>query len=252
MLLAAVRLVRKNELMWFAYVDESFNKERHWVVALLVHHDKINETSRVIREIVEEASDSHNISSDAELHGHDVFHAEGDFASMKEQVRARVAIYRAVFEALVAADCWVILRGVSKPGLVKKYINPYHPHRVTMTHLIERIDSFCKGSRGNDEHAVIVADEHHETQSMLLRDLVIYQEYGTWGYLAKKIDRVVDTIHFVSSKTNPLVQGADMIVFLALRWKTHVEKDPRSAKAIAGLRAIIEPRIHHDHCWFPG
>jgi hypothetical protein len=238
--------------MWFAYVDESYNESRHWVVALLINHEKINEVSRALREIVEGASDDHGISDVAELHGYDVFHGEGSWEGMHAQVRARISVYRAVLEALVAADCWVILRGVSKPGLLMKYAHPFHPHRVTMTHLIERIDGFCKGARGNDDYAVIVADEHHETQSELLRDLVVYQEHGTWGYLAKKIDRVVDTIHFVNSQTNPLVQGADMIVFLARRWKTHAETDPRSAKAVAELIEIIEPRVHHDHCWFPG
>src|SRR5690348_4146418 len=104
--------------MWFAYVDESFNADRHWVVSLLVHHQDVNRLSAGLREIVELASDDFEIPDDAELKGHDVFHGEGDFEGMKEQVRARVAIYRSVFDALVDAECWIILRGVSKPGLI--------------------------------------------------------------------------------------------------------------------------------------
>jgi hypothetical protein len=98
---------------------------------------------------------------------------------------------------------------------------------------------------------VIVADEHHETQSMLLRDLVTYQDRATCGYLSRRIHRVVDTIHFVNSRTNPLVQGADLIAFLALRAKTTQEADPRAARATTALQSILQPRVHHDHCWWP-
>lgn len=37
-----------------------------------------------------------------------------------------------------------------------------------MTHLIERVDEFA----GPGDHALLIADEHHETQSSLLRDLI--------------------------------------------------------------------------------
>ena len=156
---------------------------------------------------------------------------------MKVQVRARIRLYQQVFETLVAADAWVILRGVNKPGLLRRYgDNADHPHRVTMSHLIERVDTFCKSTRGEDEHALLVADEHHETQSVLLRALVVFQERGTWGYLAKR-STVVDTIHFVNSTTNPLIQGADMVVFLARRWLTQKEPDPRAQRAVDALQA---------------
>ena len=89
------------------------------------------------------------------------------------------------------------------------------------------------------------------TQSALLRDPVTYQDRGTWGYLARRIHRVVDTIHFVNSRTNPLVQGADLIAFLALRAKTVRETDTRAAHATSAVQAVIQPRIHHDHCWWP-
>lgn len=234
--------------MWFAYVDESYNKLQHWVAAVLVEHTRVNQTHREIRNIVERASDAYGIDDEAELHGYELFGGEGAFEPMKKLVRARVGIYADVFQCLSDCDCRIVLRGVSKAGLIRRYIHPEHPHRVTMTHLIERVDSFCKGQ---DEHALLVADEHHETQSALLRDLVTYQEWGTWGYLAKKIERIVDTIHFVTSSTNPLVQGADLVAFLTRRRATHKEKDPRAEKTNEDLWQIIEPRIYDQHCWYP-
>lgn len=66
-----------------------------------------------------------------------------------------------------------------------------------------------------------------------------------------KIERVVDTIHFVTSSTNPLVQGADLVAFLTRRRATHTEKDARAAKANEDLWNIIQPQIYHHWCWHP-
>lgn len=194
--------------MWFAHIDESFNDAQHWVGAVLVKHTRVNEAQRAIRTVVADAAGTYGISADTELHGHRIFHGEGDFAPMKQLVRARIGIYASVFDCLVDAGCWIILRAVSKPHLVNRYAYPEHPHRVAMTHLIERVDEFASG-RG--DHALLIADQHHETESTLFRDLIAYQELGTWGYRGHRIGQVVDTIHFVRSATNWLVQGADMV-----------------------------------------
>lgn len=233
--------------MWFAYIDESYNDAQHWVVAVLVEHSRVNDAQRSIRAVVADAADAYGITEAAELHGHQIFHGEGDFAPMKEVVRARIGIYANVFRCLVEAGCWITLRGVSKPHLTNRYAYPEHPHRVVMTHLIERVDEFV----APDDHALLIADEHHETQSTLLRDLIAYQELGTWGYRGHRIGHVVDTIHFVRSVTNWLVQGADLVAFLALRRATREETDARAHAANDGLWRIVQPRVHHQWCWYP-
>jgi Protein of unknown function (DUF3800) len=234
--------------MWLAYADESYDDDEHWVIGLLVEDWRVNETHRAIRDVVSRASDAYGISADAELHGYDLFHGEREFKIMKEKPRARIALMNSVFRVIVDAESWIILRGVNKPRLEARYIYPEHPHRVTMAHLIERIDDFCNR---NQTHSLLIADEYHETEKALLRDMVTYQDYGTWGYLAKKITCVIDTIHFVNSRTNPLVQAADMVAYLALRRRSHRDCDPRELRANAALWGVVEPRIRHQHCWYP-
>jgi hypothetical protein len=112
--------------VWFAYVDESYNDSHHWVVAVLIEHTRVNETQRAIRAVVAESAAAYGIRADSEIHGHQIFHGEGDFAPMKALVRARIGIYADVFRCLVNAGCWIILRGVSKPHLVDRYAYPEH------------------------------------------------------------------------------------------------------------------------------
>ena len=99
--------------MWFAYVDESFNRSQHWVAALLVQHTRVNETARALRDVVDHASAEFGIATTAELHGHDLFHGRGEFAPMKTVPRARIALYSSALRTLADADCWIILRSMS-------------------------------------------------------------------------------------------------------------------------------------------
>lgn len=87
--------------------------------------------------------------------------------------------------------------------------------------------------------------------SQLLKDLRRYQDVATRGYRARRIQNVVDTIHFVSSATNPLIQATDLVVFLKRRLSAHTETDERAARANEALWEIIEPRIWHEWIWHP-
>jgi hypothetical protein len=236
--------------MWLAYIDESYNAAQHWVAAVLVQHQHVNEAQRALRDVSLGAGNNYGVPFDAELHGYEIFQGAGAFECMTEMHRARIGIYGGALRCLSEAPCSIILRGVNKTGLRRRYgvANAPEPHRVTMTHLIERVDEFCAA---RNDHALLVADEHHEAESALLRDLRTYQEGATWGYRARRITRVIDTIHFVRSSTNPLVQGADLVAFLARRMKAHEEPDERAQAANARLWAILEPHVHHDWCWHP-
>jgi hypothetical protein len=230
-----------------AYVDESHGGGQHWVCAVLVDPAGVNALHRSLHDVVE-AVEEWGIDEESELHAYELFHGVGSWEELHGSPRLRIGVYAAALRAIAAVDAVVILRGVSTTGLARRYGDFADAHRVTMSHLIERVDEWCAKE---DDHALIVADEHHETESALLRDLRIYQESRTWGYRSRKIERVVDTIHFVSSHTNRLVQVADLVAFLAHRQATVEERDHRAIRANAALWSIVEPMLWHHWCWYP-
>ena len=95
------------------------------------------------------------------------------------------------------------LSGSHKPCLEARYVSAQPPQRVVMTHLIRNECTASARCEAKEPLALIVADEHREMQCMLLRDLVVSKGLGTWGYLGKRITRVISTIHFVDSQTEP-------------------------------------------------
>jgi hypothetical protein len=95
-----------------------------------------------------------------------------------------------------------------------------------------------------------------EIEDAALRDLANYQEVGTsWGWQTEKIDRIVDTIHFVPSHRNGAIQVTDCATFIAARLRKIQEslvKDNASAIAVEGLwETRILPYVRTNQVWYP-
>ena len=118
------------------------------------------------------------------------------------------------------------------------------------------IESIERFARNRDCRVLLVADEAREVEDGALRDLANYQKLGTsWGWNTEQIDRIVDTIHFVRSETNPGIQLADCAAFIAARRRkisTGLVAKGRSDEAVNRLWTDrIEPHIWRNSIWHP-
>ena len=234
--------------MLLTYLDESYTKTRYLIAALLVPDTDARSLTVALDKVVARAAWEYEVSSEAELHAHDIFAGKGDWKRLATMVRARIGVYNKALRAIADHDVTVIIRSVDIPGLDRRYRGSHdHPHSVVLTHLIERIDEYAAAA---GERTILIADEV-DAQDSYRRDLWHYQRSRTWGYRARKIERVLDTIHFAPSSSSRLVQAADLVAFLARRIETHVETDERAKRANDALWARIEPRINHNWCWWP-
>ena len=124
---------------------------------------------------------------------------------------------------------------------------------------LEEIERFAReeGRRvGETVRVLAVADENQEIEDAALRDLARYQEVGTaWGWNPEPIDHVIDTMHFVDSKTNWLMQLADCVTFLAgrrLRIVRGIVPGGASATAVNDMWAeLIRPTLVVVRIWDP-
>jgi hypothetical protein len=228
------------------YVDESFTNSRYLIAALLVPDVEAASLGAALDTVVWDAMSKHGgVSSQAELHGYDLVAGKRDWAPLAQKVRARIGVYDDALQAIAAHNVRIVIRSVDIVRLKKRYASPDHPHSIVMTHLLERIDECC-----GQEPTLVIADEV-DGQDGFRRDLWHYQRGGTWGYRSRKIKNVVDTIHFAPSSASRLVQGADMIAYIARRRATHTEADARAEAAWSLLWSRIQPKIVHNGCWWP-
>lgn len=233
--------------MLLAYVDESYTRDRYYMAALLIPGHQAIPLTDALDEVVAAAGQAYGIAPSAELHGTDLLHGNRDWEPIKKMPRARIGIYHAGFQAIADHEVAVILRGLCSDLLRQRYATPYPPHQHVLAHLLERVDDYA---RVRDEHVLVIADEVGQ-QGEYRQDLRKYQTVGTNGWRARKLERIVDTLHFAPSHTSRLLQAADLLVFLHHRIQAVPTKDERAQRANAALWERVASRIVHQHCWRP-
>ena len=118
---------------------------------------------------------------------------------------------------------------------------------MVLSHLVERVDEHLERV---DEVGLVIADEV-DGQDAYRRDLWTYQRSATKGYRSRQITRVLDALYFAPSSSSRLLQGADLVAYLARRRAVHSETDPRAQRASDVLWGRIESLVVHDGCWWP-
>ena len=231
--------------MLLAYVDESYTDNWFTMAALLVDGPEAVALTKELDRVSAAASKAYGLNAGVELHGHEIFHAGGAWAGVP--VRARIGVFDDVIEAVAAQDVRIVARAMDSVGQRARYDSRDPPHTVVLQHLLERVDECVTGI---GEYALVIADEV-DGQAKHRANLMSYQDVGTIGYRHRKLTRIVDTLHFAPSHASRLVQAADVISFLFRRVYTHSETDERSRKAKIAMWKRLQPRVHHELCWFP-
>jgi len=246
--------------MRFAYMDESGNTGRnlddsvqtiHLILSAVIDESKVGGLHEQMREIARKHCPGDCREEDFEFHGPDLYAGRGYFEGRSPD--ERIAIYDDVLQCIERAGAEIVIRGVHKPRLKRRYPDPYHPHDIALMFTIESVERLARecGCR-----ILLVADEAREIESTALRDLASYQEFGTsWGWNTEQIDHVIDTIHFVSSETNPAIQLADCAAFIAARMRkieSGIVAEDRASKAVERLwTERIEPFVWENAIWYP-
>jgi len=246
--------------MRFAYMDEAGNTGRkldepaqpiHLILSLIIDETKIAMVHEHVREVGRQRCPTTCSAPKFESHGADLFAGRGPFSEMLPE--ARIEIFDDVLRGVEIGEADIVIRGVEKAGLERRYATPYHPHDIALMFSIESIERLARecGCR-----ILLVADEAKEIEDAALRDLANYQELGTsWGWNPEQIDQIVDTIHFVPSHSNGAIQLADCATYIAARVRkirAGIVPADRSADAVENLwETRIAPHIHQNEVWYP-
>jgi hypothetical protein len=109
------------------YLDESYTKTRYLIAALLVPDADAGSFMAALDKVVARAAWDYEVSSEAVLHGHDIFAGKGDWGKLATMVRARIGVYNKALQAIADHGVTVIIRSVDIPGLDRRYRGLAHP-----------------------------------------------------------------------------------------------------------------------------
>lgn len=205
--------------MKLVYIDEAGNtgtkldpdQPIHMLGALLVPEDKVRSTEEEIRSVAVRHLGVAAVDPGIELHGHHIRSGKGPFKHMN--VPARIALVEDLLAILSAHQIEFGYIAIRKAELKLK--TSKHPHELAFMFLVERLQDVLQR---DGDLALLIADEQHEMEDRLIANLDVYKRQRTnWGYRPTAINNIVDSIHFVKSRNNLLIQLADVVTSLALR-----------------------------------
>ena len=244
--------------MKFAYMDEAGNTGRdlanpeqtfHLIVTVVIDEARVSRLHDHVREVAHLHCEHEALADKFEFHGQALFAGKGAFGHMSPT--ERIATYEDLLAGLAEADAKVVIQGVDKPGLARRYPKPFHPHDIALMFTCESVERLA---RKDDCRVLLVADEAREVEDTALRDLANYQQFGTaWGWDTEQIDHIIDTIHFVRSETNPAIQITDCAAFIAARQRKISRGEVKTNEAVTRLwEERILPHVFTNRLWHPG
>jgi hypothetical protein len=209
--------------MYLCYIDESGNtgnnlKDIHQpylvLTALLVPPEHIKLIENDIRDLGYRYFSAESRNTDFEFHGDDIYNARGRYFK-KLPLKQRIGILNDLMDIVLKHESIHI-------GYVSiekaKYFANLHIQQSAFSLLVEHIEERLKGYLNS--YCLLIADEQNELEQKLIDDLDHFKQHGThFGYKKVQVDKIIDSVHFVQSKNNYLMQLTDVICYLIRRGK---------------------------------
>ncbi|MEU5413484.1 hypothetical protein [Streptomyces clavifer] len=146
--------------MLLTYADESYDRQRYWMVALAIAEHHVRPLQRALDSVVRKAAESYPVDESAELHGHALLQAREDWAAMRtkegDMVRARIGVYGDALKAIGAHDVQIIIRGLDLERYPSRAELPVPPHQRVLKDLLSRVND---QARTYGQWTLIIADE---------------------------------------------------------------------------------------------
>ena len=203
--------------MKLIYIDESGqtgtksdpDQPLHLLSAVIVDDLHVRSIEDAVRTLGYKHFGAKSGNTDFEFHGHEIRSGKGYFKGTK--VENRVIIVHELIDILMAHDSKIGYAVVDK----SRSRASQHPHQLAFLLLVERIEDHLKAAQSL---GLLVADENDDMEQRLIDDLEVFKTESTrFGWRPTKIEHVIDSIHFVQSRNNRLMQLADVVAFFLLR-----------------------------------
>lgn len=220
--------------MYFAYMDETGNtgtkvdtaQPIHLIGCLIVEDAAVRPFEDALAAIAAAHFPEKSKDPAFEFHGAEMFQGSGIFKGTKpvDRIAAAHAVVDAVNEHVAAFG----YAGVDK---TKSYAND-HPHRIAFTLLVERLQTWLKH---RDALGLIIADENKEISQKLIDDFALFKEFATnWGYSRIPVTNIIDSVHFVQSHNNRIMQACDVITYIFMKGRYLHDRKQAEYKGIVG------------------
>lgn len=219
--------------MYLIYTDEAGNtgfkadpdQPIHMICALIVPADRVPEINKAVTDVLRRFFPGQSLDA-IEIHGCEIFGGKRQYKNVAPQIR--IDLVHALVDTIIQHELRIGYAAVDKMRSLARR----HPHELAFGLLAERLQAVL-----DTEEAIglIIADENHEIQRPVIEAMRNYQNNGfNFGGPGKPMHRIIDTVHFIESSDNRVLQLADLATFFlckAQRIKDALKANPRGLKA---------------------
>lgn len=184
----------------------------HLIAALVVDDINVRAIESDVRTLGLKHFGEVSRNTDFEFHGYEMHKGKGRYFS-KLKVEQRIEIVDDLLNIIKKHDIQIIYTIINK--LTNKA--RLHPHQLAFIFLVEQIEDYLirENSLG-----LLIADENRDIEQRLIDDLERFKTIDTgFGHRPTRIDHIIDSLHFVKSHNNHLIQLVDIVAYILLRNK---------------------------------
>jgi hypothetical protein len=218
--------------MYLIYTDEAGNtgfkadpdQPIHMICALIVPADRVPEINKAVTDVLKRFIPDHPLEG-IEIHGCEIYGGKRQYKDVSAQTR--IDLVHALVDTIFHHELRIGYAAVDK---MRSFARK-HPHELAFGLLAERLQGLL-----DKEQAIglIIADENHEIQRPVIEAMRDYQNDGfAFGGPGKPMNRIIDTVHFIQSSDNRVLQLADLATYFlckAQRLRDTMETEQRRLK----------------------
>ncbi|MEK6647754.1 MAG: DUF3800 domain-containing protein [Actinomycetota bacterium] len=238
--------------MLIAYIDESHSDGHYFMGSLVVTPESASLLAFRLDQLMDDIASIHQgiILSSQEFHGTDLWTGKDSWRNISDGVRYRYWIYEKVINSIVECKASIFLQGLDLNSQNARRTAPEPPHDFVLKSLLEKTDRYFEQQ---GVFGLAICDEIGSTAEMSSQrnNFRSLQKHGIGCNYPRKISRIVDTLHFVSSKESRLIQAIDLVVFLHRRRSVHRFKKESERDEVDRLWALLQPQVLYDRIWRP-
>ena len=117
-----------------------------------------------------------------------------------------------LFDIIISSDITYLASVINKKKHTEKYSNPIDPYLLSYQFLIERFDNFLKE---NTEYGLIYLESGNKSLKSNLERA--HSNFVSSGTAFQKIERIIESCHFVFGPNNNFAQIADLFISAVFR-----------------------------------
>lgn len=207
MIISIIRSLFRKAMYLFYYDEVKYHppvQESFLLGGVGLHHIEAISVEDKLSTIAERVFGTRSLERSKEFHGKEIFQGKGAFKGIPSA--DRLEILKDLLSVCAAEQIVRFYIAIHPKNFVVSQV----PDEVAFMFLVEQINDFLEGK---GEYGMIFGDYDEPAIGPSVISLSRYRQGGTNWSRGKKIDRLIDTVHFAKSHHSRLVQLADVFLY---------------------------------------